>query len=301
MNNSCFTCKLCKSGHGVLVQDHVRDSTIHSVFSCDSCGHVQLFPLPDYDENMQFYDKNKQASWVHQTTDVEALRKHLKTDTIRRANYVEKHFSTKTKILDIGCGYGFFSEEMINRGWDINCLEISHDRRKIAEQITMQKIYNFDVCKEGNIPDYLTDKFDVIVAFQVFEHILQPLEFLTGVKKLLKPGGKIILELPNRDDHMLKISNGYLKFYYQKAHVSYFNSGDLKNIFSELQLTNTEIKYIQRYSVDNFMNWMVSGQVQTGNPSFNSSKDIAWLDDYYRSKLCSNGQSDTFIIKGVKL
>ena len=298
--NKRYFCKICKSDKVIQIRDHVRDSNEFSVYKCSSCGHVQIFPIPDYDNNKQFYDINRQASWVRPNIDIESMRRHLMTDIIRRTKYIEKHFQKNKKILDLGSGYGFFTEEMIKRGWNIYGLEISNSRRAIAEDIVKQKFLNFDVCEIEQIPQEYNHFFDVVVAFQVFEHILKPIEFLQGIKELLVPGGIVVIEVPNGNDHMLNICNEYIDFYFQKAHVSYFSANDLKKLLIKSGYQNIKIEYIQRYSVENAINWMDKGIPQIDSPSYESRKKNTWLDEYYKNYLLDKKITDTIMVIGTK-
>ncbi len=293
-----FKCKICGSSSRDVISAKVRDSNEHSVYNCKECAHVQLFPLPEWSENKNFYSQNKQANWVRPVIDVEKMRNSLKTDTIRRADFIEKLFTKDQKILELGTGYGFFMEEMLKRGWNIEGSEIGASRREIAENITGKSLFEFDVCVEDDIILQFLNTFDVVVAFQVFEHVLGPVEFLKGIKKLLKPEGKVIIEIPNRDDHMVELSPGYRNFYFQKAHVSYFNSSDLEKLLAKSGFNAVETHFIQRYSVENAMSWLIANAPQIEAPSFFCRPDLIWLDDFYREQLCLNGESDTLITIG---
>ena len=55
-------------------------------------------------------------------------------------------------------------------------------------------------------------KYDVIVMFQVLEHIPEPVLFLKNVGRLLKKTGKLIIEVPNLDDHLLNLNEEYFNF-----------------------------------------------------------------------------------------
>lgn len=101
-------------------------------------------------------------------------------------------------ILDIGCGDGYFLELLKNekniRGIGIDTTETS-----------------INICKHKGLEGYCTDLkkfiisrntkdnklyFDYVVAFHLLEHISDPLGFMEDVKKILKPGGKILISTP---------------------------------------------------------------------------------------------------------
>ncbi len=60
----------------------------------------------------------------------------------------------------------------------------------------------------GDVSDYNSkDKFDLIIAVGVFEHIAKPLDWLQSLKSFLNYNGKIIIQFPNIDSLNKKISN----------------------------------------------------------------------------------------------
>tara|TARA_B100000686_G_C16358524_1_gene746516 strand:- start:323 stop:745 length:423 start_codon:yes stop_codon:yes gene_type:complete len=92
--------------------------------------------------------------------------------------------------------------------------------------------------------DSIQNKFDVIMAHQVIEHVEDPIKFLKSIKKLLRPGGIIHLELPNQFSFSArlrkispKISYDYgfiqppmhLRAYCKKTIKYLFNSIDLQS------------------------------------------------------------------------
>jgi 2-polyprenyl-3-methyl-5-hydroxy-6-metoxy-1,4-benzoquinol methylase len=295
-----FSCKLCGTQDGSLVADRVRDSTEQSVYSCNACQHVQLFPSPVRDDNRDFYDKNRQAAWTRPQLNVESMRAHLRFDTTRRADFIEGMFAKNKMILELGIGYGFFMEEMIARGWSIDGSEISLMRREMAQKMLGKQIFDFDMCAEASSPKQLIGHYDLVLAFQVFEHVLEPLKFLSEIKTVLTSGGAVLLEVPNRRDHMIGMSRHYRDFYFQKAHVSYFNADDVGTIMERTGYHDIRVEYCQRYCIENAMQWLVSGKPQIEAPSFHCRPELSWLDALYRKHLSTEGISDTLTIMGIK-
>ncbi len=299
MLNNSFKCKLCYSSLGTLIYDKVRESEDYKIYCCNKCNHLQIFPLPEEKDNKEFYNTNSQAAWVRPEIDINKMRQTLNTDTNRRTDFIKKIIDPSDSIVEIGTGYGFFLESMKKEGYKIEGIEISRDRRKIAEELNKINIFDIDLCNINTIPNIIKNRFNLAVAFQVFEHILEPLKFLKGISSLLKPKGKIIIEVPNRNDHMIETSDEYKSFYYQKAHVSYYNFNDTYILLKEAGFKNINSHFIQRYSVENCMNWVTNGKPQINSPSFYcNNKKIKWLDDIYRSELIKRGTTDTLIVEG---
>jgi len=103
---------------------------------------------------------------------------------------------TKTgrgRLLDIGCGYGFFLQEMKCRGWRVEGIEISEVGRQYARDRWDIHMYS-QALENLSLPGNF---FDVVTLFYVIEHVLDPMGLLMDVRHILKPGGLILLRWPH--------------------------------------------------------------------------------------------------------
>ena len=97
------------------------------------------------------------------------------------------------RLLDIGCGYGFFLQGMRSRGWKVEGVEVSEVGRQFA--LEEWDIHVYPQPLEGlGLPDSL---FDVVTLFYVIEHLDDPLALLKEVNRILKPGGLVFLRWPH--------------------------------------------------------------------------------------------------------
>jgi len=101
-------------------------------------------------------------------------------------------------LLDIGCGMGRISLELQNRGYDVTGIDFSSVavRRAVERRVKAQVS---DVDADGlRFPDAT---FDVAWAGDVIEHLFDPIFALKEVRRVLKPGGVLLMTVPN--DFML--------------------------------------------------------------------------------------------------
>ena len=111
----------------------------------------------------------------------------------------------KVKVLEIGFGNGTFLTYARDKDWDIHGIEINDDL------INSAKDHDFKVSK--SIDDYDDNTFDLIVAFDVLEHILadELIDFICKIKNKLNHGGKFIARFPNGDSPIgMRNQNGDL-------------------------------------------------------------------------------------------
>jgi len=283
-------CILCKHKKFQIISKKVRDSSKHKVIQCKNCKHFQLTPIPSQKEDEIFYDKNLQEKNIKYFGGINEHRNKSKEDTIRRVNFLKKFIKKKDKILEIGSGHGFFLESMTDLGYNITGIEISKEKRKISKKITKAKILDINLLND----DYKIQSYDVIVMFHVLEHIVEPLQFLKKLKTILTKKGILIIEVPNVDDFQLDTNEMYKEFFWQRAHIHYFNRKRLEMLLKKVKL-DVKIFGVQRYSLENMINWNITNKPQLNLPSFSPNLKYEWLEKFYKNKLEKSFTCDTII------
>ncbi|NVJ97265.1 MAG: bifunctional 2-polyprenyl-6-hydroxyphenol methylase/3-demethylubiquinol 3-O-methyltransferase UbiG [Alphaproteobacteria bacterium] len=121
---------------------------------------------------------------------------------------VERHFGLKEKaqqpftdlrLLDIGCGGGLISEPMARLGAEVVAVDASEKNIKTASVHAKQSGLSIDF--HNTTAEALAEageQFDVIVNMEVIEHVADVDAFLEACRKLLKPGGIMLLSTINR-------------------------------------------------------------------------------------------------------
>jgi SAM-dependent methyltransferase len=137
-------------------------------------------------------------------------------------------------------------------------------------------------------------QFDVILHFFVVEHIAELLEFFKVQLSLLKPGGKIIFEIPNAADPLYSVYDipAFERFYWSVAHPWYFSEKSLHYLLNQLGRPY-EIVRDQRYDLSNHMVWARDGR-PGGMGRFTEALGSE-LEESYKQALIRSGKCDTLI------
>ena len=126
--------------------------------------------------------------------------------------------SNFNSLLEIGTGSGFFLLSCKSEFPEVSLSGIEYDKRLLS--VTRRRA-PFSNCIEGNAEnfDLYPNKYDVIVSFQVIEHLYNPEAMLSQVESHLNTGGIFIVTTPNLDGYGAKIMKE--KWHgYRKDHVS---------------------------------------------------------------------------------
>ena len=120
--NSCILCK-ASNFHIVHRKDHWQ------YLRCRNCNLVSVHPRPTSHEVTKHYEDYLPS----QPKEIEQWKSMMRVIIAKSANLIESRIKTeKGSILDIGCGYGFFLQEMKFRGWEVKGIEISEVGREYA-------------------------------------------------------------------------------------------------------------------------------------------------------------------------
>jgi ubiquinone/menaquinone biosynthesis C-methylase UbiE len=98
------------------------------------------------------------------------------------------------KLLDVGCGTGWFSAVAVERGARVTSMDIGKNLLKqVAKKCDSERVV-------GSILDmpFKNDQFDYIISSEVIEHVSHPDKALRELYRVLKPGGTLVLTTPNR-------------------------------------------------------------------------------------------------------
>ncbi len=126
------------------------------------------------------------------------------------------------KILEIGCGNGYFlaaAKEVC-----ANCFgsEYSVKNQQKARQNTGLPIYTTP------LEEFPERDFDVVVAFDVIEHVHKPLSFMENIGRLMRPGGHLLFYTPNYDSFSIRLLRDFSSCIDVTEHIILFNAASLE-------------------------------------------------------------------------
>lgn len=133
-----------------------------------------------------------------------ALRQARRVNHQAALRWIAAHRPPPGRLLDFGCGWGFFLEDAREAGWQVRGLEPLP-----GHGVHARGALGLDVVTDTLRPDsFPPESFDVVTAFQVFEHLPDPGAELTKLHGLLRPGGLVVIEVPNIATPLLRLLGG---------------------------------------------------------------------------------------------
>ncbi len=101
------------------------------------------------------------------------------------------------RVLDLGCGTGYGSAEISKSAASVTGLDISADAIAYVKQTYTQSKMRFMLGSAAAIP-VRNASFDLVVAFEVIEHIEEWRKLLEEARRVLAPGGQLVVSTPNK-------------------------------------------------------------------------------------------------------
>jgi SAM-dependent methyltransferase len=126
------------------------------------------------------------------------------------------------RVLDDGCGYGYFVERAAERG-----ITSGLDANVHAQRRAVGRGPDVRHKTAAAFADELAAQFDVVCTFQTLEHIFEVSSFLEVLRRMLKPGGRLIVAVPNNEPYLERF-NKYATFNTPPHHVGLWNRHSLE-------------------------------------------------------------------------
>lgn len=214
----------------------------HDIIECFDCGFKHALPLPDplalereYREN--YYAEEKPNFIAHAGED-QAWFELAQND---RLEIFEKFLSPeRRRILDIGCGPGFFLATAIKRGWDSHGIEPSRQAASHARELGATVTEGFF----GKESAAALGRFDAVNLTNVLEHVPNPVAILNLAIGLLDSGGVLCVGVPNDFSPLQIAARGAMNtgdwWVAPPHHLNYFDFDSLSALLSRLGVKATE-------------------------------------------------------------
>ncbi len=268
-------CVLCENDNFKIITNVLRYDIPRKVVQCTNCS---LISLENPTDDIMDYSGPEYRSVYGPILGKKVSAKEMFDMQIQfqqeRFEHVKSLLNHSSKVLEIGCSTGQFLHTIKEHVNEVVGIELDQSHAKFARENCNLNVYDRSINETPILENY----FDVIFMFQVFEHIPNPIEFLSEYKKYLKPNGIIYIEVPNVNDALLSIYDmpSYQKFYFRLPHSYYYSELTLQKTLEKAGFNGTT-KTIQEYTVFNHLHWLLTGNPQDTQidgrqlPKFDSS------------------------------
>ncbi|HEX4053356.1 MAG TPA: class I SAM-dependent methyltransferase [Tepidisphaeraceae bacterium] len=147
------------------------------------------------------------------------------------------------RLLDFGCGNGTFLRRMASVGWNVTGLDIGADA---VAAVAASGIPAF----QGTLPHPALPlgAFDVVTMRQALEHVTEPRPVLKAAFDLLRPGGHLVIDVPNYDSWEVEYFDDAAQVLDVPRHVLHFTCDTLRNLLVASGFKVLDVRQVSRAS-----------------------------------------------------
>lgn len=259
-------CPVCGSDdiHFVLsAKDYTVSNRSFEIFACNNCSLRFTQDVPDAADIGDYYKSENYISHTNTSKGfINKLYQSVRSKTMKQkaAIIINQTGKQKGALLDIGCGVGTFLQTMQQTGWDVTGLEPDADARKNALEL-----YGINAKPADELFSLPENSFDAITMWHVLEHVHALHEYIEQIKKLLKPGGKIIIAVPNYTSKDAQTYRQYWAAYDVPRHLYHFSPKAMQAL---MRLHDLKVVQMLPMRYDSFYVSMLSSKYKNGRTNY---------------------------------
>jgi len=285
-----LTCAICGSAE----TEPIVEKFGFPIARCRSCGLVYANPrmptasiLARYSPGY-FWNEYLPAYGVH---DGVYDLKHFDHRYQSMLALILAHAGAPGRMLEIGIGAGFFLKAAQRAGWRVHGIEISNEAALFAHGRLGLDVVKMPAEQLG----LASDGFDVVVMFEVVEHLFEPRRVLEDVHRVLRPGGILMLSTPNFDAFSRFALGSSWAVLSPGEHLYYFTRRTLQAILKTAGFQDVQFH-------QNLSGW---GAFEAMNPNYTHAPKalrtrlyqsfVVSVGPFIYPRVLANGRGDTLI------
>lgn len=224
--SKCPVCRCKDFKDYLLCKDYYASGEEFSLIECNQCGFVFTQDFPTEDIIEEYYHVPDYIS--HSDTKkgfVNRLYHIARSIALRSKSKIVSKYSGLEDglLLDIGCGTGYFINQMKKKQWVVTGIEKDEGARKYAKDK-----FGLNTHSAEYFAQITKAKKDVITMWHVLEHVEQLNNTLEQIHHILEDEGIAIIALPNKNSLDAKSYGRYWAAYDVPRHLWHFSPKDFE-------------------------------------------------------------------------
>lgn len=241
-------CVACAS----LWVEHDFDKHGFAYGLCRDCGTLYQTPRPALSAFESFYRDSVSSNYwaeVFFPAVAEARREKIFRPRVERlAALCEAQGLAIRRLIDVGAGYGIFLDEWRKRAPDTHLVAVEPSAA-LADEC---RVKGFEVAED--IAEQVGDGYqgfaDLVVCFEVLEHVYEPVAFVKSLMRLARPGGMVIVSTLCIDGFDLQILWQKSNQIFPPHHINFLSVAGFEKLFRRAGLMDVRVSTPGKLDVD---------------------------------------------------
>jgi len=196
------------------------DKIHYRILRCERCSLVFSSPIFPAEKLSKFYRKS-----VCSYRDEIPYLIRTYSEVLKQ---VKEDLPKNPKVLEVGCGNGFFLKTLVDSGYTPNVFGVEPSSKMVLEaSLILRGKIKVDTFKLDLFPK---NSFNLILCFHTLDHMFDPEEFVQGAYSMLKKNGYIVVVVHDTEGLSVKLF-GEKSAIFDIEHIYLFNKKTLNKIF----------------------------------------------------------------------
>jgi 2-polyprenyl-3-methyl-5-hydroxy-6-metoxy-1,4-benzoquinol methylase len=235
-------CNICGAADFVVVYA-AGVAQVNQIVKCTGCGlmyanprkEADLVDIESWPDDPNFDVERERPQRIEkerlQVRDLDRTRKNL-----------NNLYPSRGRLVEVGSSFGYILESFRKDGWDVQGIEPDRHAAKYASNRMKIETIN-STLESARLPD---ESVDVIVMLHVIEHVPDPIGTLREIMRVLKPGGRLVLETPRYDTAMFWLLGRRERSLSCDGHIFFFTTDSLRKAYTAAGFQLERLDYTGR-------------------------------------------------------
>lgn len=206
---------------------------------CDNCGTIFTNPRPTKEQLDYFYDGFPDSNGKFLSS---SLNYYLNPERKKQMyeNYLKPllEYRKSGKLLDFGAGTGWFMKLAEDAGFEVSGIEFMS--KAVEAGVKHFGLTGLVQGCEDSLPKQQT--YDIIIANNNIEHLVDPYNFSKRVFAALKDNGLLVYTYPSADSYMFNLLGKYSYYFMNPYHLTHFTNKGIKVLVERTGFTNVSFE-----------------------------------------------------------
>ena len=258
-------CNICNSDSFFWFTSNYDELNPFDIYKCNNCKSAFVNPSPSEDALKQFYNSEKNSMTNNISSDTpEAIKEIIRYEEnnpnstidaqriIANLKEIRPPNNNSNLFLDVGAGYGFFSNAAKNAGYEVEALESNKIVQKVFFELNKfnpkDKFFNGQYAKENQ------NKFSIILLSQVLEHLSLESKPVLNIRNCMKDQGVAVICVPHFRSLISMLQGKNDMFITPPEHLNFFTIKGLNKLFQSNGFKLIKIETVSRLSMETIAN-----------------------------------------------